>query len=112
MLVVSACRSVTNNEPFPIGTYAPPVQRTAGIEMVFSKDGTYVMSGPQFIPINGTYVLDQDEIVVTDSEGLCKDIPGTYTWAFDGQALMFTAVEDNCSIRRVDWQAGPWVKQP
>jgi hypothetical protein len=111
ILIVSACSSAANNETFPVGMFAPPVQRTAGIEMVFSADGTYVMSGPQFIPINGTYVLDQDKVVVTDIDGLCQDIPGTYSWAFDGQVLTFTAVEDNCSIRRLDWQAGPWVKQ-
>lgn len=70
------------------------------------------MSGPKFTPVKGTYVVDKDKIVFTQTEGgLCSGVPGTYTWSFDGKALTFAAVDDQCSIRRADWQAGPWMKQ-
>lgn len=114
-LLVFACSSSTATPAiptFPTGTYIPPIQRTAGIEMVFSEDGSFVMSGPEFTPIQGTYAVDKDKIVFTQTDaGLCANIPGTYTWKSDGESLSFFAVDDQCSIRRIDWQAGPWKKK-
>ena len=114
-LLASACSSSTATPAaptFPAGTYIPPVQRTAGIEMVFSEDGSFVMSGPQFTPIKGTYRVDKDKIVFTQTDaGICADIPGTYTWKLDGDSLLFAVVDDQCSIRRIDWQAGAWQRK-
>ena len=110
-LLLCGCSSFTATPAaatFPAGTYIPPVQRTAGIEMVFSEDGSFVMSGPEYSPIK----VDKDKIVFTQTDaGLCANIPGTYTWTSDGESLNFVAVDDQCSIRRIDWQAGPWKKK-
>ena len=115
VLMVSACSSSGSKSAsvsFPAGTYIPPVQRTAGIEMVFSEDGSFVMSGPQFTPIKGKYTVDKDKIVITETDaGPCANIPGTYTWKSDSESLTLVVVDDQCSIRRIDWQAGPWKKK-
>ena len=115
VLMVSACGNSGSNstsDSFPTGTYIPPVQRTAGIEMVFSEDGSFVMSGPQFTPVKGTYTVDKEKIVITQTNnGPCANISGTYTWKSDGESLTFVAVDDPCSIRRIDWQAGPWKRK-
>lgn len=114
ILIAGACSSSTSSSTtntFPTGTYIPPVQRTAGIEMVFSEDGSFVMSGPQFTPIKGKYTVDKDKIVITETGASpCANIPGTYTWKSDSESLTFVVVDDQCSIRRIDWQAGSWKK--
>lgn len=80
--------------------------------MVFSEDGSFVMSGPQFTPVEGRFTVDQDQIVVTETgTGPCANIPGTYTWKLEGDSLTFVVVDDQCSVRRIDWQAGPWKKK-
>src|SRR5512138_555367 len=100
-IILSACSSPGAGEAFPTGTFIPPVQRTAGITMVLSEEGTYNFSGPQLLPIKGTYTVDKDKIVFTETEGgACAGIAGTYTWTFKDKALTFTPVDDQCSIRR------------
>jgi len=80
--------------------------------MVFSEEGTYDFSGPQLLPITGTYTVDKDQIVFIETDGGgCAGIPGTYTWKFRDNALTLTPIEDACSIRRIDWQAGEWNMQ-
>lgn len=113
LIILSACSGPGGaSEAFPAGTFVPPVQRTAGITIVFSEDGTYNFSGPQLLPITGAYTLDKDRIVFTEKEGGgCAGIAGTYTWTFKDKALTFTPVDDLCSIRRIDWQAGEWSMQ-
>jgi hypothetical protein len=113
---VSGCGSNASATPTPqlaAGTYANPSSRY-GMEVKLLEDGTYTASSPNaLIPIQGTYVATEDQIVFTETkDGHCIDIPGTYKWAFDGETLTFTVVEDQCSLRRIALQSGPWITQP
>ena len=115
-LALSGCASnatTTSTAQLTTGIYANPSSRY-GVELTFLDDGTYDTSSPNaLIPIQGTYVVAEDQIVFTETkDGHCVDIPGTYTWAFDGKAITFTVVEDQCSLRRIALQSGPWAKQP
>ena len=95
---------------FPQGTFASPVR--GGVTQQFSADGTYVVTFPGHNPHTGKYTTSQDEIVLTDDNEICAGVAGEYKWAFDGQALTFTAVDDRCPTRRIDWPSQPWIKEP
>jgi hypothetical protein len=115
-LAVSGCASSLSATPTPqltTGIYANPSSRY-GVELKLLEDGVYTTSSPDaLIPIRGTYAAMEDQVVFTETkDGHCIDIPGTYKWAFDGEALTFTVVEDQCSLRRIALQSGPWITQP
>jgi hypothetical protein len=116
MLAASGCASnttATPNAQLATGTYTNQSSRY-GVELRLLEDGVYNTSSPNaLIPIQGTYVVMEDQVTFTETkDGHCIDIPGTYKWAFDGKALAFTVVEDQCSLRRIALQSGLWEKQP
>jgi hypothetical protein len=109
--LASACVGrVAPAASFPEGTFASPVR--GGVTQQFSGDGTYIVAFPGHNPHTGTYTVSQDEIVLTDDNEICAGVAGRYKWAFDGQALTFTAIDDGCAIRRIDWPSQAWIKQP
>jgi hypothetical protein len=115
-VAVWGCASTASATPpsqITTGTYTNPSSRY-GVELKLFEDAIYNTSSPNaLIPIQGTYVVADDQVVFTETkDGHCLDIPGTYKWAFDGEALTFTVVEDQCSLRRIALQSGPWVQQP
>lgn len=115
-MAIYGCASTASTTPtaqIPTGSYVNQSSRY-GVDLKVLDDGAYNTSSPDaLIPIQGTYVVTEDQVVFTETQdGHCVDIPGTYNWAFDGKALTFTAVEDQCSLRRIALQSGPWVKQP
>ncbi|HEX6269438.1 MAG TPA: hypothetical protein VFZ43_04335 [Anaerolineales bacterium] len=116
MIVVSGCGSGVGATPaarFTTGIYTNPSSQY-GAEMELLEDGTYVSSSPNtLIPVRGTYLVTDDEVVFSETaDGHCIEIPGTYKWAFDGKAITFTVVEDQCALRRIALQSGPWARQP
>ena len=109
-----------------IPTYTPPTPFPAGIykaaklvhttEIKFLADGTYRQGGAA-ITFSGKYALDGDKVVFQEDKGsgLCYELPGTYSWSFDGQVLTLTTVDEKCSAAyfnaREDF-AGQWILQP
>ena len=75
----------------------------------FKADGTFVSSGPPGSE-SGTYSASGDQVVITCQ--CCGDVEGTYTWAFDGMALKFAAIDDNCVNRKNVVDASTWSKKP
>jgi hypothetical protein len=111
MALGAACQGQAGPKvPFPIGTFASPVR--GGVTQEFSADGTYVVNFPGHNPHTGTYVVSGDEVVMTDDNEICAGVPGKYQWAFDGRMLSFTAIDDPCATRRIDWPADAWTQRP
>jgi hypothetical protein len=45
-------------------------------------------------------------------ESYCRAVAGTYSWTFDGKALILKAVNDPCADRRITLVVSPWRKEP
>lgn len=100
--------SVKGQEKFPTGTY------TGGaFTLSVGDDGIHTVSTEGKVVVKGNYVVAKDQITFTDKEGdyACVGQAGTYKWAFDGKALSFTKVEDQCDGRVQGLTAQAWVKK-
>ena len=42
----------------------------------------------------------------------CGDITGTYSWTYDGKALNFSVLEDECTDRKVVIDNSDWFLTP
>jgi hypothetical protein len=104
---------------FPTGSFQPnhPVHTKI---LVLKEDGTYqnlgiVEEGKTAAEPAGTYTVSGDHVTFLDSPGaasVCQKEPGEYTWSFDGSALAFKMVSDECSERKIDLTNSTWAKQP
>ena len=92
---------------FPTGTFV-----AESLSMTFANDGTHTVTDRGTVVVRGTYVVKGDQITLTDKDGdFACDVTGRYQWAFDGRALTFKLILDDCS-GRVDGLTGQrWVKQ-
>jgi hypothetical protein len=79
----------------------------------FKADGSYVSQGPNASE-KGAYTVTGDQIVIKGDHSPCGNVKGTYTWAYDGKALSFEALDDRCTDRRnvVVVIPGQWLKKP
>jgi hypothetical protein len=103
----------TRYEPdstFPVGSY-----QAAGGDLVltFSSDGKFSVKRSDGAAIAaGTYTIDGDQMVLSESldggdgNRICEET-GKYKWKFDGQALFFSKVEDECEGRARALTSGP-----
>jgi 7,8-dihydropterin-6-yl-methyl-4-(beta-D-ribofuranosyl)aminobenzene 5'-phosphate synthase len=82
-----------------------PVPKT--ITYTFNEDGTYTTAGHGFALGSGALTANGDQITLVGKflDGSCPE-EGTYTWAFDGKKLSFTAVQDPCEDRRIGLVGG------
>jgi hypothetical protein len=87
---------------FPAGSYEMFVGNEKAI-LTFTADGRIIgkkVDGGRII--GGLYSTNGDEIVMKEMKGERGDIekecagPGKYKWRFDGKALRFTKVADDC----------------
>jgi len=90
--------------PFPMGTY-----KNSAFEWVFEDNGIMFigyLDNPEF---PGSYTITGDQIVFTEEHECPDGEEGTYQWEFDGNALSFKVLRENCSGRsgRIVWR--PWV---
>lgn len=93
-----------------------PVGRTflvRGASIRFVADQTFHINGGISGLMYGTYAINGQHIILTDSGGLygCKgkdgkQVTGTYNWQFRDDTLMLTLVQDECETRRVAFQNG------
>ncbi len=75
----------------------------------FKADGSFNSSGPLGSE-TGTYTVNGSQVIITCQ--CCGDAKGTYAWAFDGNTLQFTAIDDSCSNRKGVVNASTWSKKP
>ena len=87
-------------------------------ELILAEDNHWIATYLGSSVAEGRYSLTPDQIVFTHEKGpytyKCTIIgaeTGTYKWAFDGQALTLTTVEDECPERNRIITAHPWSKQ-
>ena len=103
----AAPTATTEALPFPVdGTFTK-----VGYTWEFKADGTYHTTS-KYLDLDGAYTVTGDQIAVQDDYVPCKDVVGTYTWAYDGEALTFTVVDDECTDRRNVTGRGQWLKKP
>jgi len=99
--------ATTEALPFPVdGTFTK-----VGYTWEFKSDGTY-RSTSKYTDADGVYTVTGDQITVQDDYVPCKDMVGTYTWVYDGEALTFRVVDDDCTDRRNVVGRGHWSKKP
>jgi hypothetical protein len=101
------CALVQAQDAFPTGSFVGgPLTAT------FSKDGTHIVTENGRTVVSGTYTIKADQIVLTDKAGeyTCTET-GTYQWGFDGTALTFKAVLDNCGPRVDSLTRQKWIRK-
>jgi hypothetical protein len=92
--------------PFPVhGTFTK-----VGYTWEFKADGTYHTTS-KYVNSDGVYTLTGDQIAIQEDYVPCKDIVGSYTWTYDGEALSFAVVDDKCRDR-VGVVRGKWRTKP
>jgi hypothetical protein len=121
--------------PFPPGTYLASIRAEDYFEIpnysstkfetflvgdwkiTFDEEHHYgATRNGNFLAAEGNYTITEDEIVFTDEGGpwAClspNEENGVYKWAFDGQTLALTAVEDQCPGRTYAFTSRPFSIQ-
>ena len=98
---------------FPVGSYQAA---NGSLVVIFSSDGKFSVKSSDGGPIAaGAYTIDGDQILFSenldgeDGNRMCED-SGKYRWKFDGKALVFSKVEDECEGRVRALTSGPCPK--
>jgi len=108
LFFITSCSSTKPPAPapgaFPTGAFA-----NFAWSWEFKTDGSFVSSGPPGSE-TGTYAVNGDRVVITCQ--CCGPVDGTYSWAYDGKALKFTAQEDACTNRKQVLDGSTWMKKP
>jgi len=103
------CFVVYADDKFPTGAFV-----AGEFTLTFNSDRSYTVSTADKIVVKGTCEVTNDQIVFKDSEGdfACgADKPGKYKWKYDGKAITFTKIEDECDGRSTALPAQPFVKK-
>ena len=91
---------------FPIGNYRNSV---VAWTWDFKADGSYSAGGLQ-AGENGIFTVTGDQISLQGD--YCKDATGLYIWTYDGTALKFEAIHDECTDRAGVVVSGQWTPRP
>lgn len=91
---------------FPVGNFMNTI---VAWTWDFKADGSYSAGGPQVFE-NGTFTVNGKQISIKGS--YCGDATGVYTWTYDGTALKFEQVCDECLERAGTVVSGKWVERP
>jgi hypothetical protein len=99
--------SLRTEQQFPTGTYV-----AGSFTLTFSDDGTHSVSDNGKVAVTGTYAVKGDQITLTDKDGdyACPE-PGRYQWKYEGKALTFKALLDDCSGRVDGLTAQEWIRK-
>ena len=121
--------------PFPPGTYVASIKAedyfeipnysansfeaylVGDWEITFDEEHHYsTTKNGDFLAAEGNCTMTEDEIVFTDKSGAWACLSpdeenGIYKWAFDGQTLTLTAVEDQCPGRTYAFTSRPFSLQ-
>ena len=106
LVATTGCGSRT----FPTGVYNSTGDNT-GLSMEYRADSTVSLTdntGHEWDRMQ--YKVSGNQIVFSGGK-YCFPSEGTYSWMFDGKALKFTAVSDNCSDRKGTMVSSDWTKE-
>jgi hypothetical protein len=96
----------TTTEPsFPIGTLYK-----GGWKWEMRADGSY-SSKSELADEDGIYNVYNDPISIMGDYSSCLGIVGVYTWTMDGNTLVLTPTDDQCTSRR-NVTDGKWRYEP
>ena len=107
VLIILGCspgKSSPTTVAFPTGTFI-----NGDWSWEFKADGTFLTSGP-IGSETGTYTVSGNQVIITCQ--CCGEVEGTYTWAFDDNALSFAVMDDTCANRNDVVDGSSWLKQP
>jgi len=95
-------------DKFPNGTFA-----AGDWAVTFSSEGSYQVKEKGDLVVEGKYEAAGEHVTFIDKQGryVCTDSDGKYTWKYDGKALTFVKLEDNCAGREGVLTGPPLVKQ-
>lgn len=85
------------DDKFPAGKFI-----TGPFTVSFETDGKMSVSRDGEIVVEGVYSVEKDQVTFNDKRGAmaCLDAgPGKFQWKFDGKALTFKLIEDECGGR-------------
>jgi len=114
LLIMSACQPGTQNSALPeasLGDFPPGIFQNPTVNWTweFRADGTYFAQGI-FKSERGTFTVTGDQISMKGDH--CGEITGTYIWTYEGKALTFNLLDDNCMDRRVVIDNDSWFLTP
>lgn len=97
--------TATTAPSFPIGTLVK-----GHWTWEINADGSY-KSKSELAEENGIYNVIGNKFSIMGDYFSCLGIAGIYTWTVDGNMLILTPVDDQCTNRR-DEVAGKWRVEP
>ena len=90
---------------FPTGTFTK-----ADWILELGLDGTYSARDSGESSEQGDYNVTGNQITLMGNA--CPDVTGTYIWGYNGAALSFKAVSDDCVVRKNVVESNIWIKNP
>jgi hypothetical protein len=109
LLCVAPITTTLAQDKFPTGSFVGGM-----FTLTFNSDGSHTVSAQEKTVVKGTHTVTQDEIVFTDKEGeyACSEaMKGKYKWKYDGKALTFSKLEDECEGRVNGLTGQPFAKK-
>jgi len=97
--------TATSAPSFPIGTLFK-----GNWTWEINADGSY-NSKSELADENGIYTVVGNQISIMGDYSSCLGIVGIYTWTIDGNMLILTQVDDQCTNRR-NVADGKWRIEP
>jgi hypothetical protein len=94
---------------FPTGRY-----KGKDILLSFDDKGQFQVNHGATLEVSGTYTVKEGRIELSDVKGpwTCTGhLKGTYDWKYDGAALTFSKVEDDCIDRTKSLVSAAWKLQ-
>src|SRR5690348_970099 len=91
---------------FPVGSYWD-----GGFLAQFTADGKLFVLDGDFLKAEAFYKINGDQILITDKnlDSACSGV-GKYNWKFDGKALTFTKLKDECEGRAHHLTSRAWPR--
>jgi hypothetical protein len=111
LIIVGCSPSANESTPTPEPSFPIGIFTKANWTWEFKADGSY-HSEQSMANDDGVYTVTGNQITIQGDYVPCKGIVGTYTWTYDGTALSFTTVDDQCTDRRNVTGRGQWLKKP
>ena len=104
LFAATAFAQESKKSDFPIGSYWD-----GGFIAQFNADGKLFIYEDDFLKAEAFYKIDGDKILLTDKnpDSACGGV-GKYTWKFDGKALSFTRIKDDCAGRTHHLTSRSW----
>ena len=106
LLAAAAQAQDPKKSDFPVGSYWD-----GGFIAQFTPEGKVFVYDGDFLKAEGFYKIDGDKLLITDKDPVsaCAGV-GKYNWKFDGKALSFTKIKDDCEGRAHHLTSRSWPR--